>query len=83
MLIYLYQDHSNEEATSIWGPNQDNICNDGTNTNVDCNEEKYVFCSIKSKFTMKYFNFVEKFSINLLISLVCTPDEILVVDTCG
>ena len=31
---------------------------------------------------MKYFNFVEKFSINLLISLVCTPDEILVGDAC-
>ena len=53
MLIFLYQEHSYGEATSIWGPNQDNICNDGTNTNVDCNEEKYIFCSIKGKFTKK------------------------------
>ena len=49
MLIFLHQEHSSGEATSIWGPNQDNICSDGTNTNIDCNDEKYIFCSIKGK----------------------------------
>ena len=38
--------------------------------------------SAVSKVNKKYFGFVQKFSISLLISLVCSSDEILVGDAC-
>ena len=42
-----FQDHSLGVVTSIWGPQKESACMDGSNTEVTCDEEKHVFCSIK------------------------------------
>ena len=43
----IFQDHSLGEATSIWAPQEESACVDGSNTEVPCDEEKHVFCGIK------------------------------------
>ena len=52
-----FQDHSLGVVTSIWGPQKESACMDGSNTEVTCDEEKHVFCSIKGT------NLIEKFLI--------------------
>ena len=45
------------EVTSIWGPQKESACMDGSNTEVNCDDEKQVFCSIQgTNFTEKNVN---------------------------
>ena len=47
IVFCFFQDHSLGVVTSIWGPQKESACMDGSNTEVTCDEEKHVFCSIK------------------------------------
>ena len=49
---FIFQDHSLGEATSIWAPQEESACVDGSNTEVPCDEDKHVFCGTKG--TVKF-----------------------------
>ena len=80
-----FQDHSLGVVTSIWGPQKESACMDGSNTEVTCDEEKHVFCSIKGTNLIEknvIYVIKSKFDIFSWFLTVCDDDEILVGDAC-